>query len=72
MHISNLFYFQNLHRRCLAKRVGEADTLNKLNSKCKNFVEQDIEVIQLISNLSLYNELPLGTHYNNAENKLWN
>jgi len=22
MHFCNLFYFQNLHRRCLAKRVG--------------------------------------------------
>lgn len=44
--------------------------LNKLNSKCKNFVEQDIGVIQLISNLSLYNELLLGTHYNNAEKKI--
>jgi hypothetical protein len=44
--------------------------LNKLNSKCKNFVEQDIGVIQLISNLSLYNELLLGTHYNNAVKKI--
>jgi len=33
-------------------------------------VEQDIRVIQLISNLSLYNELLLGTHYNNTEKKI--
>jgi hypothetical protein len=33
-------------------------------------VEQDIGVIQSISNLSLYNELLLETHYNNAEKKI--
>jgi len=31
---------------------------------------QDIEVIQLISNLSLYNKLLLKTYYNNAEKKI--
>jgi len=44
--------------------------LNKINSKCQNFVAQDIQIIQLISNLSLYNELLLKTYYNNAEKKI--